>query len=171
MKSLRKNLSRWLLVTLWAAFIFLLSSSSDPYGLMPERLFHWIYVTHIHGIRLTKIVGPLGHMMQFGILALLLARALTWKVRLTWGHILLAFALSLLYALSDEIHQFFVPQRAFQLFDLLIDGVGVMLGLVIYMLWRKIASSSWLVIHCPHSGYTPDATLMVLWGKLVGEKS
>ena len=36
-----------------------------------------------------------------------------------------------LYAISDEIHQIFVPGRAFMIFDIFIDSLGVFLGIII----------------------------------------
>jgi len=36
------------------------------------------------------------------------------------------------YALSDEIHQLFVPGRAFQVFDLFIDFLGSLFGVFLY---------------------------------------
>lgn len=43
-----------------------------------------------------------------------------------WGPILFAT----LYGLSDEIHQLFVPNRSFDVWDLLADAVGATIGVV-----------------------------------------
>ena len=40
--------------------------------------------------------------------------------------------LGLVYAASDEIHQLYVPGRAGQFRDVLIDSAGVLLGICIY---------------------------------------
>lgn len=45
---------------------------------------------------------------------------------------ILSFSLSSLYALTDEIHQYFVPGRACQLIDWLVDTCGVVLGVVMF---------------------------------------
>lgn len=39
---------------------------------------------------------------------------------------------TMLYALSDEIHQIFVPGRTFQLEDLALDLLGALAGLWLY---------------------------------------
>ena len=44
---------------------------------------------------------------------------------------LFAFVFCVLYALSDETHQLFVPGRAFQAEDLLMDSVGALAGVLI----------------------------------------
>ncbi len=43
-----------------------------------------------------------------------------------------AILISLGYALTDEIHQIFVPGRAFQLIDLTVDLGGIALGAVVF---------------------------------------
>ena len=70
-----------------------------------------------------------------GILAVL---AVLWA-RALGGHPhtrRLALALTLLYALSDEFHQAFVPGRTPDLLDLLCDGCGAVLGLLCWS-WRQ----------------------------------
>lgn len=41
-----------------------------------------------------------------------------------------------LYAISDEIHQYFVPGRSCELRDMLIDISGAVIALIILKLWR-----------------------------------
>lgn len=40
---------------------------------------------------------------------------------------------SIIYALTDEIHQLFVPGRAFELKDIFIDSIGALLGIIVYI--------------------------------------
>ena len=42
-----------------------------------------------------------------------------------------------LYAISDEIHQYFVPGRACQVRDMLIDSAGVLVGVCSYFVCAK----------------------------------
>lgn len=46
-------------------------------------------------------------------------------------YIIYSFIASLLYAISDEIHQYFVPGRACKLFDIFVDLFGAITGLFI----------------------------------------
>lgn len=126
---------RWLPVILTALGIFLLSSSSDPYGLLPKPVYQWIYLTHIFNIRLTKILGPLAHMSAFGLFAFFLTRALVHTQSNRRKILGLVFLLTSLYALSDEFHQLFVPGRAFELLDLALDSLGGLAGI---LLWRFV---------------------------------
>lgn len=60
------------------------------------------------------------HAGVYGLLGWLLARA-TGKA--AWG-----WALAVLYGVSDEFHQHFVPGRQADVLDLLADAVGAFLG-------------------------------------------
>ena len=42
------------------------------------------------------------------------------------------------YAITDELHQFFVPGRSGKFFDVGIDTAGVVAGIFLYILLRKI---------------------------------
>lgn len=44
----------------------------------------------------------------------------------------LAFVISFVFALSDEIHQYFVPGRSCDIFDLLADCLGISISLFFY---------------------------------------
>jgi VanZ family protein len=44
----------------------------------------------------------------------------------------LALAICILYAISDEVHQLFVPGRGAQVKDVLIDSAGAMVGVGLY---------------------------------------
>lgn len=42
------------------------------------------------------------------------------------------------YAITDEIHQFFVPGRRASIIDVGIDTIGVIVGVIVYIVLRKI---------------------------------
>ena len=44
----------------------------------------------------------------------------------------LSIVFSFLYAISDEIHQYFVPDRACQLSDLAVDTAGIVSGVAVF---------------------------------------
>ena len=51
---------------------------------------------------------------------------------------LLTFSISSLYAMSDEIHQFYTSGRAMEVRDLLIDMAGIVFGIMFFMLIRLL---------------------------------
>ena len=50
----------------------------------------------------------------------------------------ISFAVCALYAVSDEIHQYFVPGRSCEIRDVIIDSCGILTGLAIIYLIKKI---------------------------------
>lgn len=50
----------------------------------------------------------------------------------------LPFALCVLYAVSDEVHQLFVPERACRLFDVGVDALGCIAGGLCFYLLAKL---------------------------------
>jgi VanZ family protein len=103
---LRRALARWTPVVLWAGVIFALSSIPS----LTTGLGTW-----------DLVLRKLAHATAFGILALLLLRA----VRSPEAALLLTF----LYAISDEIHQTFVRGRSGRPLDVLIDTAGAAVAL------------------------------------------
>jgi VanZ family protein len=57
-----------------------------------------------------------------------------------------AVLLSVLYGISDEAHQWFIDGRSAQWLDVLIDGIGAVMGSAVYLsvfqAWRLQRSKS-----------------------------
>lgn len=69
------------------------------------------------------------HFLEFGLLAFLLARALQFVYSFSrLGLFLWTTAVCASFGLLDEVHQFLVPERAFDLMDLLFDTLGAAIG-------------------------------------------
>ena len=113
----------WLPVFAWCSFIFFLSGIPD---LKIEQL----------GI-LDLLLRKAAHVTEYFVLSLLLARALHGTRPADMpdaGIIFWGLFLSIVYAASDEYHQFFVPGRIASLRDMLIDSCGALAGSFVY--WR-----------------------------------
>lgn len=76
------------------------------------------------------LAGWLGHLGGYGLLALLLYRGMIGNLR-TWSFRAapLVLLLAVLYGVSDELHQSFVPGREPSAADILVDGLGALLAL------------------------------------------
>ena len=105
----------WVPVVAWAALIFALSAQ-------PNLRF-------VSDPGLDFVVRKLGHMGVFGILALLLWRAVAgttaWRRPWAW-----ALALAFLYVVTDELHQAFVAGRHPSAVDVGIDTAGALIAVV-----------------------------------------
>lgn len=108
----------WLPPLGWALLIFELSSQSLTGFTLP--------FTHFD-----KLI----HIVVYGILCLLLYRAFIHAQEDWWREkaVILSILFSILYGISDEIHQMFVPMRMPDAADLLADGMGA--GLSQIGLW------------------------------------
>ena len=102
---------RWLPAVAWMAVIFFLSSQPD----LPGPASHW----------LNFVLKKSAHFFSYALLAILFRRALYGRP----GSDLTALILTLLYAISDEFHQSFVPGRSPRATDVLIDLAGALTAL------------------------------------------
>ena len=138
-------LSRCLPLLLSMMLIFAVSMNHNPYRDLPTALNQFVQsVGDLIGLALVghsideqELLGQPGHVLEFALLGVTAARALIWKRKPSIGFFLLTFAACGLYALSDEIHQIFVPGRAFEIRDLVLDSVGILIGLFLYWLVRR----------------------------------
>jgi VanZ family protein len=131
-------LAIWGPVLLWMGLIFLLSARD---GLDSG------------GGRLRFDVAKAAHLSVYFVLGLLLMRSMATvhvRRRAWWVMVVLV-----LYAISDEIHQAFVPGRTPLLLDIAIDATGGLIGIVVWQEllsgWLRRRGSRWAVSAVPVS--------------------
>jgi hypothetical protein len=106
---------RWAAVVAWMGLIFFLSAQPRLPRVMP--------------LGLPQIQDVVGHFIVYAVLAVLLWWALRgagMRRPLLW-----ALAVTVLYSLTDEFHQSFVPNRHPDVFDLATDLAGAVTALLI----------------------------------------
>lgn len=120
---MRRILSAWLPAVLYMGILFFVSAQST----------------------LPQVPGAFGfdklqHFLAYGVLGLLLLRAVQmskgWTLK-TYG---LALFFASLYGVSDEIHQKFVPGRSADPLDWMSDTLGAAIALMIFFLIRDYLS-------------------------------
>ena len=78
------------------------------------------------GLEYDFFLRKAAHITEYFILTLLLYRAFKGTFSIGFFYLfILPAAASLIYAVSDEIHQSFVPGRTCTLRDIMIDSIGV----------------------------------------------
>jgi len=112
----------WIFVILIAIFIFCISSLTFKRVGVPSNL------TYVY------------HFLVFFWLSFFLAIAITRARNISLA--IPAVFISLFYALSDEIHQLFVPGRYCSLGDFFVDSSGIILACCLYLITIKIRSNS-----------------------------
>ncbi len=108
--------SYWLLVSLYIALIFTLSSISD----LP-------YISRIAEMDPRKFSL---HVLEYGIFGLLLYTALN-KSRFNEKALILTLIIGFAIGVIDEVYQSPVPGRNFNPLDIFSDGIGVISGAII----------------------------------------
>jgi len=81
-----------------------------------------------------------GHMLGYALLAIAFLHGLAWTRRIRRQHIILAVLLTVAYATSDELHQTLTAGRSPAARDVLIDAVGAILGLLVWLRVRNLLS-------------------------------
>lgn len=120
---------------LWMFLIFLMSSF-DATESANQSNFIVNIITNIFKIEnievLSFIIRKLAHFTEYLILGFLTINMLN-KNDISKKY-LISILICLIYATSDEIHQIFVPGRACQIRDVLIDSIGSITGVYLYKL-------------------------------------
>ena len=145
----------YLMTILWMGFIFHLSAqvaavsndlSTGITEVIVEAIERVVPQTELSAQDLNHFVRKYAHFFSYLVLGLLMVNSLTLSLQYArkrhirhwialWPHWriwLVAFGFCVLYAVSDEIHQLFVPGRGCQVSDMLIDSSGSALGIGIY---------------------------------------
>ena len=119
-------ITHWLPLITWLLFIFIVSSiHGSKFQVLPFNS-----ITQVHIEELLSYRQAAFHAGEYCLLVILTYRL--FKLKLNQNHhfiVLLSFTTSILYAISDEVHQYFVPGRFATLTDLIFDTLGIIIGL------------------------------------------
>ena len=116
-------LYRWGPVIIWMGVIYTGSANPDPFLVVP------VSVTVPH-----EKIGQVAHVLEYAVLAILFGRGILDGGKIDSKSAIQIVFFSFSHGLFDEIHQSWIPERAFQLFDLGLDVIGSMIG-VGYCRW------------------------------------
>lgn len=118
MKTFKKITYLWGPVLAWMGLIFFFSSRPRV-SVSEEEVVNFVFFKSLH-------------MIEYGILFFLLFRATLHKN--TKHNLIYAFLIAVLYGISDEIHQTFIPTREGKLRDVFIDTLGIA---IMYMYTKR----------------------------------
>lgn len=108
---------------MFASLIFYLSSLPSP---VPPEAAEAVKVFDIN---------TLLHIAEYAVLTFLIAFGLFSKTK---NYYIIFIGIG--YAFSDELHQYFVPNRYFDILDVMADGIGVIIGLIGYIIFLTLIS-------------------------------
>lgn len=125
-----------ILLILWMIFIFVMSSfnaneSSNQSGIIVN------FISSIFNISDTKLLSLIirkgAHFTEYFILGIL---SINYVIKYK-KNIIYSYLMCILYAISDEIHQLFVPGRSCQILDVIIDCLGSIIGIILIIRFVK----------------------------------
>lgn len=150
MSLLKKFLRYWLPLLVWMTMIFLASgdAESGPHASrLLEPLLRWLFPNGTPAVLALALLlaRKAAHTTEYALLAFLAWRV--WR-RPVWGDTRpwrwseagQALLFSVIYAVSDEFHQSFVPTRVGCWQDVVIDTAGAVGGLLLVWFcvwWRR----------------------------------
>ncbi|MGD7052915.1 VanZ family protein [Sutcliffiella horikoshii] len=131
----------WGLVVGWMALIYFLSAqhaeqSANLSGGITEFVNEIVEQVAPDGEfqidEISFFVRKNAHFFAYLLLAILTLNAVRRSGGRGWISMGVAFIVSVLYAISDEVHQLFVPGRSGQVSDVLLDSTGALAGIALY---------------------------------------
>ena len=133
-----------LLVILWMLLIFIMSSansteSNSQSNYIVDIIANILNINNLN--KLSYIIRKLAHLSEYFILGMLTNN----MVKIHNKKTIISVIICILYAVSDEIHQSFVPGRSAQIIDILIDSIGATLGILLFN--NKIVFNQFKKIH------------------------
>ncbi len=135
MKLLNKNKPLafvfWILTAAVMVFIYKFSSDTGAESEAISKNLLGFIVEFIGKFISHNTLRKLAHFTEFAALGFCLAGA----IHFTFGKRRLYIPLipSVLYAISDEVHQYFVPERACRIFDVFVDSAGSTVGILVFL--------------------------------------
>jgi len=140
----RTFFENWGPVVGWAALIFYFSTESFSSS-VTSQAFGPIVIWLIPGLSADQLdaihwlIRKLGHWTEYFVFAVFIHRALCHQFsrHSELRHSTSTAAIIFLYAISDELHQAFVPSRTASFGDVLLDSFGGVCALLWLSLWRK----------------------------------
>lgn len=126
-----KKIISIILVILWMGLIFKMSSyngidSGNQSGFIVNFIANIFNINNLDII--SFIVRKIAHLSEYLILGILVHNLIKNYNKKTF----IAILICIIYAISDEIHQIFVPGREFKLLDICIDSLGSIIGIYMY---------------------------------------
>jgi VanZ family protein len=135
--KLRPFLKFWLPVFVWMIFIFIGSTdlmSAEHTSRFIGPFLRW-FAPDISDAAIASVqfvVRKSAHLTEYAVLAALLYRGLRQsRSPLRWSGIL-AWLMAAISAALDEFHQSFVASRTASPWDVMVDCIGALIGLVVY---------------------------------------
>lgn len=135
--------SGWIVVLLWMGLIFFLSAQPASHSNHLSQGVTKVVIETVEKVmakqdldlnHLNHIIRKNTHFFAYLVLGVFILAALHLSGIRGLRSYALAWGGAVLYAISDEVHQLYVPGRGAQASDVLIDSAGALTGILLYAL-------------------------------------
>lgn len=149
MRKYMKQIISWALVLIWMGLIFYMSaqpgneSQNMSKGVVEvviqavervaPRVAEQLDIRNLH-----HLIRKSAHFFVYLVLGLVVMNALNVSGIQGRRGIILSLTICILYAISDEVHQLFVPGRSGEVMDVIIDSLGSSAGIATYLTFGKL---------------------------------
>ncbi|TCO68517.1 VanZ family protein [Marinisporobacter balticus] len=137
----------WIAVILWMFLIFNLSSQVADESDKLSKGITEIVIKTVEKVeprvdfdisRFNHIVRKNAHFFAYLALGIFVMNAMRRSGRYGYKSVVLVLLICILYAISDEVHQLFVPGRGPGVKDVLIDSAGASVGTLVHLGMSRI---------------------------------
>lgn len=146
---MKKKTIKWILVLLCMGLIFYFSSRNREESMNQSRsvvdkinvfgLYEEREVIYEDGAEIGNdiVFRKIAHIIEYLVLAVLVCSLVSeYNSNLT-KILIISFIVCFIYSCSDEIHQLFVSGRGAEIKDILIDNVGIGVGILGYYFFKR----------------------------------
>lgn len=164
---MKKNFLRLILLVLLLGTLFLIfdfsSQDAEESGGLSSSIAEFILKqVHHEEIenrqsileRIESIIRKVAHFSIYTLVGFLLMSFISTYDLKESKRIMVSLCVGILYATSDEIHQLFVPGRSGQITDVILDSMGVMLGILLLLMVLELYKKM-------KKGYKKNSTIIV----------
>lgn len=122
----------WIMTAAVMAIIFLFSCEDGEESKEVSENLLGLIIEYLGNIVSHNVLRKIAHFTEYTALGFFMCGA----IHFSFGNKRFYVPLipCALYAVSDEIHQYFVPERACRIFDVFIDTCGSLTGILIFVL-------------------------------------
>lgn len=149
----------WAAVIVWMALIFYLSHQPATESNEQSTGITEIIITTLENLvpnaeidirGFHHMVRKNAHFIAYFILGVLVINSLRVSGVRGYRSMVLALGICVLYAISDEVHQLFIPGRSGEVSDVLIDSAGASVGIDVYLVFCRMKKIVRLKIETRH---------------------
>ena len=145
MKS--KKIITIILVLLWMILVFYLSNqvsteSSKLSGGLTHKILEALHMLDGKTIGqqevIETIIRKLAHFCLYTLGGILILLHINLYKISDKNKVIISYSIGTAYAITDELHQLFVPGRSGEIRDVFIDSLGIITGIIIIRLYLKM---------------------------------